>query len=115
MKSTELKNKLFQAQQFVSKLDQYGYMNERGKVVRVGVSSQIYYQASAGSKNYHDSPESFDEAFAQVIKDNFKELAAATLALMEKIYTKERISEKHHLLAQLAEIEKLEAETEEME
>ncbi|WP_419204353.1 hypothetical protein [Bordetella trematum] len=80
-----------------------------GSLHNLKVETQVHHQESPGATNYWND-RAFDAALARVIRQNFAPLAQAALDLMDADYKAARIAEKQSLLAQLAEIEALEAE-----
>lgn len=54
--------------------------SRRYMLANMKFSAEYCGQAYAGATNYHKSPERFNEAMAQVIKERFDELSKAALA-----------------------------------
>jgi len=70
--------------------------NTPGKLSSVEIKTRICYQEFDGGKNYHDSP-AFDIAMAQVIRENFGNLAAQALdILINKCRDKKRAAQEEY-------------------
>ncbi|MBX9404781.1 hypothetical protein K5E40_03710 [Pseudomonas baetica] len=108
-KSAELSKQLVAARSYIAKLTTPQRFADRkpGYLHTLKVETQIGFQASPGDKNYWLDKE-FDLALAQVIRNQFPELAAKAINLMDSTYTQARIADKENLLTALAEIEALE-------
>jgi len=110
-KAAKIKRDTEQAREYVAKVGrpQHHFGKDSvGDLRNLEIDTQIHHQESSGSTNYWKDA-AFDVALAKVVRSRFAELAAAALDLMQSEYSVARISEKEALLAQLAEIESLEA------
>ncbi|KFE50112.1 hypothetical protein [Pseudomonas syringae] len=75
----------------------------------VKVSAQYCGQSYAGATNYHDSPEAFNAAMAEVIRRDFESLAEKALAILSKKESEALIACKDDLAAVQAEIAEAES------
>ena len=82
------------------------HLDDTGKLTIVNVKTQIHYQESPGSKNYHDN-EDFDIALAEVIQSRFVELREAAINLMELQAEKSLLKEEDSLKARLEKIRQI--------
>lgn len=82
-----------------------------GRLVGIGIQTEICHQERPSATNYWKDGH-FDAALSLVVQKQFPQLAEAAIALMQLNYEQARIAEKESLLAQLAEIEALEAKAE---
>lgn len=55
--------------------------NKIGSLHSVKIETMVHYQEYNGDKNYHDSP-AFDGALAQVIREDFENLAAKAMEIL---------------------------------
>ena len=110
-KVAKLKRAAEKAREYIAKIGrpQHHFGGDSvGDLRSVAVNTEIHHQESSGSTNYWKDAD-FDNALARVVRRRFAELAKEALDLMETEYAQARIAEKESLLAQLAEIEALEA------
>ncbi|MGV6396948.1 hypothetical protein ACTUVN_002643 [Pseudomonas caspiana] len=75
----------------------------------VKVSAQYCGQSYAGATNYHDSPEAFNAAMAEVIRRDFESLTDKALAILSKKESEALIACKDDLAAVQAEIAEAES------
>jgi len=75
----------------------------------VKFAAQYCGQSYAGATNYHDSPEAFNAAMAEVIREDFEALSARALAKLIKKELTAMIACKDDLAAVQAEIEQAES------
>lgn len=75
----------------------------------VKFGAQYCGQSYAGATNYHDSPEAFNAAMAEVIKEDFDSLAAKALAKLVKKELTAMVACKDDLAAVQAEIAEAES------
>ncbi|QAY85368.1 hypothetical protein [Pseudomonas arsenicoxydans] len=75
----------------------------------VKFSAQYCGQSYAGATNYHDSPEAFNAAMAEVIRRDFDSLAEKAFAILSKKESEALIACKDDLAAVQAEIEEAES------
>lgn len=109
--AAKLKRAAEQAHEYIGKIGrpQHHFGGDSvGDLRSVAVKTEIHHQESSGSTNYWKDAD-FDAALGRVVRRRFAELATEALILMQDDYAKARIAEKESLLAQLAEIEALEA------
>lgn len=78
-KSKDAKN---QAERWISMNGKryHGGGGGTGAIVYMEVKPTIYYQENNGDKNYHEAPIGFRDAFSEVLKARFAELAAEAMA-----------------------------------
>ena len=81
-----------------------------GKLSAIKVETEICHQASPAAQNYWKSAH-FDKALSMVISERFKELAAQALDKLKQGVNQSLIAEEDELLARLAEIRALKAQT----
>jgi hypothetical protein len=78
-----------------------------GKLHSLEINTQICHQESHSAQNYWKCVE-FDDALAEVVREQFADLAKLAILKLQKQYSAARLAEKDSLLAQLAEIERIE-------
>lgn len=111
--AARLKRAAEQARDYVEKIGrpQHHFGGDSvGDLRSVAVKTEIHHQEHSGSTNYWKDAD-FDSALARVVQRRFADLSKEALDLMQSDYANARIAEKTSLLAQLAEIEALEAES----
>jgi hypothetical protein len=103
-KADILYRKLTGAKNYLSMIGKrQSHLTDVGMLVSINVKTQIHYQESPGSKNYHDN-EDFDAALAAIVNSRFTELKKAAIALMELQAERALLNEENALKARLEKI-----------
>lgn len=109
-KTAQANTALQKATQYVAKIGRveahftpYTY----GKLQSLEIGTQICHQESHSAQNYWKCHE-FDGALEEVVREQFADLAKLAILKLQKAYSAARLAEKDGLLAQLAEIERIE-------
>lgn len=74
-----------------------------GYLVHAKVETQIHFQYNDGAQNYHGSKE-FDRVFSDVVKENFKSLADATMRLLEQEVEAAKVAAKEEYARRFGEV-----------
>jgi predicted HicB family RNase H-like nuclease len=102
-----LYRKLNGAKNYLSMIGKHQpHLSDTGRLTIVNVKTQIHYQGSPGSKNYHDNGD-FDVALAEVIHSRFTELKEAAIALMEQDAERALLNEENAIKARLEKIRQI--------